>query len=65
MREFLIFTVFIVNAFVMLIWFDAENFGIALMASMIASVILFPITAIEVLIVEYLLGLFTKDQEFA
>ena len=65
MREFFIFTVFIVNAFVMLIWFDAENFGIALMASMIASVILFPITAIEVLIVEYLFGLFTKDQEFA
>lgn len=65
MREFFIFTVFIVNAFVMLIWFDAENFGIALMASMIASVVLFPITAIEVLIVEYLFGLFTKDQEFA
>lgn len=63
MEKISIFIVFVINAFILLLFFNAENFGIALIASAIGYVIFFPMTAVETLVIQHFLRLFTKKDE--
>lgn len=60
MKESVLIVVVILNAAVLNLFFEADGFGVALLASVVASVVLFPVSAVEYLLINHLFGLAKK-----